>query len=79
MEEEHGLELERLESGGDPWPGLSLPVLKRRRRNFIIASIIIGGLIMAGLIWAFTFEETAITTIPQATREIFVPLATAVP
>ncbi len=25
MEEEHAIELERLESGGDPWPGLALP------------------------------------------------------
>lgn len=79
MEEEHALELERLESGGDPWPGLSLPVLKRRRRIFFVASIIIGSLMMAGLIWAFTFEETAITTIPRVTREIFMPLSTAVP
>ena len=79
MEEEHALELERLESGGDPWPGLSLPVLKRRRRIFFVASIIIGSLMMAGLIWAFTFEETAITTIPRVTREIFVPLATPAP
>ena len=79
MEEEHALELERLESGGDPWPGMSLPVLQRRRRIFLIASVIIGGLIMAGLVWIFTFEQTAITTIPRVTREVFVPLATAVP
>ncbi len=79
MEEEHGLELERLESGGDPWPGMSLPVLQKRRRNFLIATVILGGLVMAGLIWLFTFETTAITTIPRVTREVFVPLATAVP
>jgi hypothetical protein len=68
MEEEHSLELERLEAGGEPWPGLSLPVLKRRRRIFFTISIILGGLIMAGLIWAFTFEETAITTIPRSLK-----------
>jgi cytochrome b subunit of formate dehydrogenase len=79
MEEEHGLELERLESGGDPWPGMSLPVLKRRRRNFLIISVILSGLIMFALVWLFTFEQTAITTIPRVTREVFVPLATAVP
>ncbi|MCB8943906.1 MAG: cytochrome b/b6 domain-containing protein [Ardenticatenaceae bacterium] len=79
MEEEHALELERLESGGDPWPGLSLPVLRRRRRNFFIVSIILGSLIMVALVWLFTFEQTAITTIPRVTREVFVPLATAVP
>ena len=79
MEEEHALELERLESGGDPWPGMSLPVLQRRRCIFIVTSVILGGLVMAGLVWAFTFEETAITTIPRVTREVFVPVATAVP
>ncbi len=79
MEEEHALELERLEAGGEPWPGLALPVLYRRRRIFLIASVIIGGLALAGLVWAFTFEETAITTLPAVTREIFVPLGTPVP
>lgn len=79
MEEEHGLELERLESGGDPWPGMSLPVLQRRRRNFLIVSVILSSLIMVVLVWLFTFEQTAVTTIPRVTREVFVPLATAVP
>ncbi len=79
MEEEHALELERLESGGSPWPGLALPVLRRRRRIFFIASIIIGGLLLAIVIWGATFEETAITTIPRVTREVFVPLSTPSP
>lgn len=79
MEDEHALELERLEGGGEAWPGMSLPVLRRRRRIFLIASVIISSLIMAGLVWLFSFEETAITTIPRVTREVFVPLATAVP
>ncbi len=79
MEEEHALELERLEAGGTPWPGLALPVLYRRRRIFIVASVIVGGLMIAGLVWAFTFEETAITTIPRVTREVFVPLGTPSP
>ncbi|MCP4362553.1 MAG: cytochrome C [Chloroflexi bacterium] len=79
MEEEHALELERLEAGGTPWPGLALPVLRRRRRVFFVVSIIVGGLALAGLVWAFTFEETAITTIPRVTREVFVPLVTPAP
>ncbi len=79
MEEEHAEELERLEKGGRPWPELYLPVLKRRRRTFAIVSAVAGILIIAGLIWLFTFEETAITTVPRVTREIYVPLATAVP
>jgi hypothetical protein len=58
---------------------MALPVLYRRRRIFIIASIIIGGLMVAAVVWAATFEETAITTIPRVTREIFVPLSTPSP
>jgi hypothetical protein len=79
MEEEHALELERLESGGSPWPGLDLPVLYRRRRIFIVVSLVIGALVLAIAVWAFTFEETAITTIPQVTRDVFVPLETPAP
>lgn len=79
MEEEHALEMERLDKGGKPWPELDLPVLQRRRRNYIIISVIMGGLVLALLVWAFTFEETALQTIDRATREIFVPLQTPSP
>ncbi len=79
MEEEHYLELERLDAGGSPWTELDRPVLARRRRTFIVTSLIVGGLLLAVAIWAFTFEETAITTIPRITREVFVPLATPIP
>ena len=41
--------------------------------------MILGGLFLAFVIWIFTFEETAITTVPRITEEIFVPLATPVP
>lgn len=75
MEEEHALELERLEEGGDPWPEIDRPVLQHRRRNFLIVSVVLGAVILAVLIWAFTFEQTAITTIPrQATPEAMLPL-----
>jgi cytochrome b subunit of formate dehydrogenase len=79
MEEEHALEMERLDSGGTPWPGLELPVLKRRRRVFIVASLLVGGALLAVTVWAFTFEETAIETIPRVTRDVFAPLATRAP
>lgn len=73
MQEEHALELERLEAGGSPWPEVERPVLERRRRIFIAVSVVAGAVILAVLVWAFTFEETAITTI-QVTRDIFSPL-----
>jgi formate dehydrogenase gamma subunit len=74
MEEEHALELERLERGGTPWPEVPAAVLARRRRVFFAVSTVAGILILALLIWAFTFEQTAITTVPRAAREVFVPL-----
>lgn len=79
MEEEHALELERLEQGGEPWPGLSLVVRKRRLRIFFAVSVVVGGLLLVAVIWAFTFEQTAIETIPRVTREVFVPLSTPAP
>lgn len=79
MEEEHKLELERLEAGGSPYQVVEEPVLRHRRLIFAVTSIILGSLILAVLVWAFTFEETAITTIPKVTREVFVPLATRIP
>ena len=79
MEEEHALELERLEAGGSPWQVVQQPVLQRRRRIFIVVSLVVGALMLAGIVWMFTFEETAITTVPRLTQEVFVPLATPAP
>lgn len=79
MEDEHALELERLKQGGKPWPELDLPVLQRRRRIFIVVSAVLGVLILVFTVWAFNFEQTAITTIPRVTPEIFVPLTTPSP
>lgn len=79
MEEEHQLELERLEAGGKPWPQPEKTGLHRRRVIFVIVSVLIGGAMLAVVVWAATFEQTAVTTIPRVTREVFVPLATQVP
>lgn len=79
MEEEHGLELERLERGGDPWPSVGKPVSQRRQRVFIITSAVIGMVVVGVLIWAFTFEQTALETIPRATQDVFQPLLTPAP
>lgn len=74
MEEEHALELERLDAGGKPWPSVERRAFKGRVRNYIIASVVVGGLLLALTIWIFTFEETAITTLPPITPEGFAPL-----
>lgn len=64
MEEEHALELERLDAGGDIWPAtFPEPIKKRRERVYIVVGTVVGILLLAVIIWAFTFEETAITTV----------------
>jgi len=78
MEEEHILEMERIDAGGSPYQIVAEPILQRRRIIFAITSIILGSIILAVLVWAFSFEQTALITVTP-TREIFVPLATAVP
>ena len=40
---------------------------------------ILAVVLTAFVIWLFTFESTAITTLPEATRDVFVPLATPLP
>jgi len=79
MEEEHMLELERLEAGGDPYPGLGLTAPRRRKMIFFFVGTAVAVLSLIAIYWLFTFEETAITTLPAVTREVFVPLATSVP
>lgn len=79
MEEEHALELERLERGGEAWPSISPEVLKRRRTVFFAVASVVTVLALAFVVWMFTFEETAITTLPVVTRDVFVPLATPTP
>jgi hypothetical protein len=78
MEEEHALELERLEAGGEPWVVVPPDILMRRRRVFLAAASVVALLALALVVWMFTFESTAIIT-PQATRDVFVPLATPTP
>jgi formate dehydrogenase gamma subunit len=78
MEEEHIIELERLERGGEPWTVIPPNVLARRRRIFLAAASVVALVALALVVWMFTFESTAIIT-PQATPDVFVPLATATP
>ena len=79
MEEEHALELERLERGGDAWPAVPPDVLRRRQRVYFAVASVVVVLSLALVVWMFTFESTAITTLPEATRDVFVPLATPAP
>jgi formate dehydrogenase gamma subunit len=69
MEEEHALELARLEAGGDPWPEVALPVLQDRRRKYMIFTAVAGTIILIFIYWAFTYEQTAIETVPRTVRD----------
>ena len=79
MEEEHALELERLEAGGAPWKVVPPQILNRRRRIYFAVAGVVTVLALALVIWMFTFEDTAIIVEPAATRDVFVPLATPNP
>jgi formate dehydrogenase gamma subunit len=65
MEEEHALELERLDQGG--LTSKQYQIDPRRQRIYLVASTVIGLALLVVLIWAFTFEQTAITTLPRVT------------
>ena len=64
MREEHPLELESIESGqapAEPEPAL----LHRRRRLFLPVAAALALVLLAGLYWFVTFEETALPTVPR--------------
>jgi formate dehydrogenase gamma subunit len=80
MEEEHALELQRLEAGGEAWPSIEPNTLRRRRIAYFAVATVAAIIMLAAAYWMFTFEETAITTAPPVpTQEVFVPLATPEP
>jgi cytochrome b subunit of formate dehydrogenase len=62
MEEEHPLELERIRAGRQPEPDPA--AVGRRARVFVPVAAVVGALLLAGLYWFVTFEQTAITTLP---------------
>jgi formate dehydrogenase gamma subunit len=73
MEIEHGAELAAIESGQLP-PPPPQELVRRRIQVFIPVAAVITVLLLVGLYYFVTFEETAITTIPRMeTAEAFVP------
>jgi cytochrome b subunit of formate dehydrogenase len=65
MAHEHGLELEQIESGTLPPPAPAEDVA-RRRRVFIPIATVVSLILVGGLYWFVTFEQTAITTVAAA-------------
>ena len=72
MVEEHGLELEELESNGHDSMLDRLTVQRRQRIYYPVVAIVSLALLI-GLYYFITFEQTAITTVPRQATEIFVP------
>jgi cytochrome b subunit of formate dehydrogenase len=69
MKEEHALELEAIDAGKThrrPDP----ETYRKRMRVFLPIAIVVGVLLIAGLAWFLTFEQTAITTIPPYEIEV---------
>jgi hypothetical protein len=72
MEEEHAEELEAIEQG-ERHPLPPSEVLARRRRRFWPYALAATIVLVGGLIWFVTFEQTAITTIPRREEVVFAP------
>jgi cytochrome b subunit of formate dehydrogenase len=63
VEEKHALEYEDIQAGKVPEPPPP-EVYRKRMRYFVPFAVVMTLLLVAGLIWFVTFEQTAITTIP---------------
>jgi formate dehydrogenase gamma subunit len=63
MEEEHPRELERMREGTDA-PQVDEVVLRRRQRVFVPVAAVVTAILLAGIYWFVTFEQTAIATLP---------------
>lgn len=72
MEEEHALELAQIEAN-QTQAAISATVLASRRRLFIPITAIITVILLVGVYYFVTFEQTAITTIPLHETEMVEP------
>jgi mono/diheme cytochrome c family protein len=74
MEEEHPLELAQIEAGVRDRP-VAEGQLKKSKRRYAVVFGIVAVVMLAGIYWFVTFEETAITTVPPAEDVVvFAPL-----
>jgi hypothetical protein len=64
MEHEHPLELERIKAGA-AHPAHDPAALARRQRVFLPVAGVLAMLLLAGIVWFVTFEQTAIQTLPM--------------
>jgi len=67
MENEHGLELERIESGLLP-PPPPPEVQRKRMRIFVPVASVVTIVLLVGVVYFISFEESSITTLPPTDR-----------
>lgn len=75
MAEEHGEELNAIESGQTA-PEPPAEILTRRKRRFWPYAAIMTIVLVVALIWFVTLENTAITTVPRQNIVVFAPEVT---
>ncbi len=63
MEHEQPLELERIKLGASA-PAPDPALLAKRQKLFLPVASLAAALLLAGIYWFVTFEQTAITTLP---------------
>ena len=74
MEEEHGLELERMRQGKTDRRAQP-EIIKQRERIFIPIAVVFSVMMMVGVYFFTAYEQTAITTQPRrANIQVFVPI-----
>jgi cytochrome b subunit of formate dehydrogenase len=64
MEHEHPVELERIRAGSAR-PAHDPAALARRQKVFLPVAGVVAALLLAGIVWFVTFEQTAIQTLPM--------------
>jgi cytochrome b subunit of formate dehydrogenase len=69
MREQHPLELEAILDGQEPAEP-EATALRRRRRLFLPAAVVLSLFLLGGLYRFVTFEETAIATLPRGERPV---------
>jgi formate dehydrogenase gamma subunit len=74
MQEEHALELAAIESGQDQ-RYLDPHEMRRRKKIFYPVAAVIALIVLVGVFYFVTFEQTAIETVPRQAAPAFVPVA----
>ena len=75
MLDEHPLELADIKAGIEPRP-VDPAAVRKRQRIYVPIAAVAGAVMMAGILWFMSFEQTAIVTVlrREETVQVFAPL-----